>query len=198
MNKANTNTESGVQSTGVEQETSDARPVSEAHNTPVAAENQLNLNSRVDDLAKERDTLLDRLARMQADFENSRKRMEKEQQEYRDFALTDALQSLLPSLDSLDWALQTPVENPADFRGGVELIRKQLQDALEKLGLTAISARGEPFDPHYHDAVDIVDTPQSPPNTVVDEVRRGYKLKDRLLRPAMVLVSGNSPQRNKR
>jgi molecular chaperone GrpE len=73
----------------------------------------------------------------------------------------------------------------------VELIRKQLQDALEKLGMTPISARGEPFDPHYHEAVDIVDTPKSPPNTVVDEVRRGYKLKDRLLRPAMVLVAGN-------
>jgi molecular chaperone GrpE len=190
MNKAHTKTESSERPTGVEQEPPATRQTS-AETEPVAADNPSTSSSPLDDWAKERDALVDRLARTQADFENTRKRLEKEQQEYREFALTDALRSLLPSLDSLDWALQTPADNLGDFRGGVELIRKQLQDALEKLGMTPISARGEPFDPHYHEAVDIVDTPKSPPNTVVDEVRRGYKLKDRLLRPAMVLVAGN-------
>jgi molecular chaperone GrpE len=177
MNKSHTKTESAEKSAEVEQESSGTRHISEAEVRPVSAENPPAVSSNRDELAKERDALLDRLARTQADFENTRKRLEKEQQEYREFALTDALRSLLPSLDSQDWALQTPAENLADFRGGVELIRRQLQDALEKLGLTAIPTRGEPFDPRYHEAVDIVDTPNSPKNSVVDEVRRGYKTK---------------------
>jgi molecular chaperone GrpE len=145
-----------------------------------------------DDLAKERDSLRDRLARTQAEFENSRKRMERDQQEYREFALADALRSLLPALDSFDWALQSPAENLQEYRGGIELIRKQLQDALEKLGLQPISAKGESFDPRYHEAVEVVETDKDANNTVVEELRRGYKLGDRLLRPAMVVVADDS------
>jgi molecular chaperone GrpE len=142
-------------------------------------------------LRAERDTLLDRLARTQAEFENVRKRIEREQQEFKNFALANTLKSLLPVLDSFDWALQTPAQNLDEFRGGVDLIRKQLHDTLGKLGLQPIPARGEPFDPQVHEAVEVVDAGATPDQQVAEELRRGYKLHDRLLRPAMVAVARN-------
>jgi molecular chaperone GrpE len=143
-------------------------------------------------LRSERDSLIDRLARLQAEFENARKRAAREQQEFRDFATADAIKALLPALDSFERALQTPTNQLNDFRGGVELIYKQLQDALNKLGVRAIPAKGERFDPHVHEAIEMVETTDVPDHQVVDELQRGYKLKDRLLRPAMVKVAQNS------
>jgi molecular chaperone GrpE len=142
-------------------------------------------------LRAERDSLFDRLARAQAEFKNARGRAAKEQQDFRDYATVDAVKLLLPTLDSFDRALQVKSE-PADFRSGVELIYKQLQDALAKLGVRAIPAKGEPFDPHYHEAIEMVETTDVPDHEVVEELQRGYKLKDRLLRPAMVKVAKNS------
>lgn len=142
-------------------------------------------------LRAERDTLLDRLARMQADFENARKRAAREQQDFRDYALADAIKALLPTLDSLERALQSS-GGQSDLRGGVELIYKQLQDALAKLGLRPIPAKGEPFDPRLHEAIEMVETSEAPDHQILEELQRGYKLKDRLLRPAMVKVASNS------
>ena len=150
------------------------------------------LRSELEKAQAERNELLDRMARLQADFDNARKRAAREQQEYRDFALADALKNLLPILDSFDRALQTKVQKPEDLRSGVELIRKQLQDALEKLGVRPVPAKGEPFDPRLHEAIEMVDTDEVKDHHVVDELQRGYKLKDRLLRPAMVRVARNS------
>jgi molecular chaperone GrpE len=144
-------------------------------------------------LRAERDSLLDRLARAQADFDNARKRASREQQEFRDYALTDAIKVLLPVLDSFERALQTSTEK-SEFRNGVELIYKQLQDGLQKLGLRSIPALGEPFDPRFHEAVEMVDTREAEDHQVIDELQRGYKLKDRLLRPAMVRVARNPRQ----
>jgi molecular chaperone GrpE len=145
-----------------------------------------------DKLKSERDALVDRVARLQAEFENARKRTAREQQEFREYAVADALKALLPSLDSFERALQTSVSDKSEFRGGVELIYKQLQDALVKLGLRPIPARGEPFDPHLHQAIEMVDTNEVEDHHVLDELQRGYKLKDRLLRPSMVRVARNS------
>jgi molecular chaperone GrpE len=150
------------------------------------------LRAEAEKLRAERDQLVDRVARVQAEFDNARKRAAREQQEYRDFALTDALKNLLPIVDSFDRALQSKAQNLEDFRAGVELIRKQFQDALEKLGLRPIPAKGEPFDPRLHEAIEMVDTDAVPDHHVVDELQRGYKLKDRLLRPSMVRVARNS------
>src|SRR5579864_3091506 len=108
----------------------------------------------------ERDSLLDRLARAQAEFENARRRATKEQQDFRDFATVDAIKSLLPVLDSFERALQAKSE-PADFRSGVELIYKQLQDVLTKLGVRPIQAKGQQFDPHVHEAIEMVETPDA-------------------------------------
>jgi molecular chaperone GrpE len=139
-------------------------------------------------LKGERDALYDRLARLQAEFDNFRKRQMKEQQDFRDYALTNAIQTLLPILDSLDRALQTEPEGP-EFRKGVELIDRQFHDALSKLGVEPIEAKGQPFDPNQHQAVQMVESKNIPDNHVADELQRGYRLKDRLLRPAMVTVS---------
>lgn len=155
--------------------------------------NQLSAAGTEGELGKlkaERDALLDRLARAQADFENARKRASREQQEYRDYALTDTVKSLLPILDSFDRALQHDAE-ASEFRSGIELINKQLHDVLSKLGLRPVPAKGEPFDPHLHQAVEMVDTSAAEDHHVLDELQRGYKLKDRLLRPAMVRVARN-------
>jgi molecular chaperone GrpE len=145
-----------------------------------------------DKLKAERDALLDRLARLQAEFENARKRATREQQEFREYALADAMKALLPILDSFERALQTSTSDKSEFRGGVELIYKQMQDALQKLGLRPIPAKGELFDPHLHQAIEMVDTHDARDHHVLQELQRGYKLKDRLLRPAMVKVARNS------
>ena len=142
-------------------------------------------------LRAERDTLLDRLARLQAEFENARKRGLREQQEFREFALADALKTLLPILDSLARALDARHPAKEEFRNGVELIYRQLEDALGKLGLRPIPAKGELFDPHLHEAIEMVDTSEAKDHEVLEELQRGYKLKERLLRPAMVKVARN-------
>src|SRR5215471_13814984 len=147
--------------------------------------------SEVEKLRAERDTLLDRLARMQADFENARKRAAKEQQDYRDYALADAIKTLIPVLDSFDRALQSSPEK-SEFHVGVELIHMQLQDALAKIGVQPVSAKGQQFDPRFHEAIEMVETEDVPDQQVIEELQPGYKLKNRLLRPAMVKVARNS------
>jgi len=143
-------------------------------------------------VSSERDALLDRLARLQAEFENSRKRAAREQQEFRDFATADAIKALLPVFDSFERALQMPATQGNELRAGIELIYKQLQDALSKLGVRQVPAKGEKFDPHVHEAIEMVETTEFPDQQVMDELQRGYKLKDRLIRPAMVRVARNS------
>jgi len=148
--------------------------------------------SELDRVKAERAAYLDRAARIQAEFENFRKRSAKAQQEYRDYALADALKSLLPILDSLDNALKTKAASLEDFHAGIELIDKQFHDALAKLGVEPVPAEGAPFDPNVHQAVQMVDTDKVEDNHVLEELQGGYKLKDRLLRPAMVRVARNS------
>jgi len=161
-------------------------PVSSAPSEAAPAE-----SDALGKLKAERDTLLDRLARSQAEFENARKRAAREQQEFREYALADALKTLLPTLDSFERALKVGANETSEFHSGVELIYKQLQDALTKLGLRPIPAKGEPFDPRLHEAIEMVDTADAPDHQVLEELQHGYKLKDRLLRPAMVRVARN-------
>jgi molecular chaperone GrpE len=159
--------------------------------TASSAEEKTSPDSELKKLKAERDTLVDRLARMQADFDNARKRAAKEQNDFRDYALAGAIKSLVPVLDSFERALQTAAGEKSEFRNGVELIYKQLQDSLAKLGVTPIVARGQQFDPRFHEAVEMVDTTDAEDHQVLEELQRGYKLKERLLRPAMVKVARN-------
>src|ERR1700688_256797 len=146
--------------------------------------------SELQKLKAERDSLLDRLSRAEREFENARRRASKEQQDFRDYATADAIKSLLPVVDSLERAVQVR-SDPAELRAGVELIYKQLQAALSRLSVNPIVAEGEPFDPRFHEAIEMVETTAAPDHQIVEELQRGYKFKDRLLRPAMVKVAKN-------
>ncbi len=146
--------------------------------------------SETEKLKAERDALLDRLARLQAEFDNARKRALREQQDFREFAAADVIRNFLPILDSFERALKAGGD-ASDFRNGVELIYRQFQDVLQKSGVQPIPAMGQPFDPRIHEAVEMVDTTEAPDHHVLDELQRGYKYKDRLLRPAMVRVARN-------
>ena len=155
----------------------------------VAAE-PTGVDTELQKVKAERDSLLDRLARAQAEFENARRRAAKEQQDFRDFAMADAIKSLLPVVDNFERALQSK-SDAGDLRAGVELIYKQLRDVLAKLGVQPILAKGQQFDPHIHEAIEMVETPDASDHEVLEEWQRGYKYKDRLLRPAMVKVAKN-------
>lgn len=159
--------------------------------TPLA---QPPAESELQKLKVERDTLLDRLARSQVEFDNARKRAAREQQDFREYAVADAVKALLPTLDSFERALETSAGEKSEFHDGVELIYKQLQDSLAKLGLQPIRAEGEPFDPNLHQAIEMVDTTEVKDHHVLEELQRGYKLKDRLLRPSMVKVARDPRQ----
>jgi len=137
----------------------------------------------------ERNDLFERLARLQAEFDNYRKRAAKENSEYRDYAVSDAARTLLPVVDSFALALKNSAAKPEDLRKGVELIFKQFQDVLQKLNVERIPAQGEPFDPRVHEAIEMVETDAAPDHHVLEELQPGYRIKGRLLRPAMVRVA---------
>jgi molecular chaperone GrpE len=150
-------------------------------------------------LEKERDTLKEQLLRAVADFDNYRKRIERERRELSDYAATDVLLELLPIIDNFERALQAPAGGDeafkkADeaFKKGVELIHKQMLDLLRKRGVTLIDALGADFDPNVHQAVIHEPSDEHREGEVMQELQRGYKLGDRLLRPAMVKVAKRS------
>lgn len=143
------------------------------------------------ELQKQRDDFYDRLLRKTAEFDNYRKRTDRERQQLSEAAAADLLQELLPLVDDLERALEM---NPAGETGesmhrGVELIHKQLLDVLRKRGVRPIEALGADFDPHYHMAVVHEPVAGRREGEVIEELRRGYMLGDRLLRPAMVKVA---------
>ena len=149
--------------------------------------------SETEKLRAERDALLDRLARLQAEFDNARKRAVREQQDFREFAAADVIKNFLPIFDSFERALKAGGDsNSNDFRNGIELIYRQFQDALQKIGVQPIVSVGQAFDPRVHEAVEMVDTSEVPDHHVLDELQRGYRYKERLLRPAMVRVARNA------
>jgi molecular chaperone GrpE len=101
------------------------------------------------------------------------------------------VKQFIPILDNFNLALKQQTASADDLRKGLELIRKQMEDALAKLGVHAVPAHGAEFDPHHHEAIEMVESEEHPDNQVIEELQRGYKLRDRLLRPAMVRVARN-------
>ena len=146
-----------------------------------------------DQLKSERDQLLDRLARLQAEFENARKRAEREKQDYRDYAAASVVEQFLPVLDNFELALKS-TGSTEQLRSGVELIVKQMEEILRQMQVTAIPAVGEPFDPRHHEALGSVEREDLPDQHIAEEIRRGYKIRERLLRPSMVRVVSNPKQ----
>jgi molecular chaperone GrpE len=146
-----------------------------------------------DQVKAERDQLIDRVARLQAEFENARKRAEREKTEYRDYATGNVVEQFLPVLDNFELALKAK-GSAEQLRSGVELIIKQMEEVLRQLQVTPVPALGEEFDPRYHEALGSVERDDLPDHFIAEEIRRGYKLRDRLLRPSMVRVVSNPKQ----
>ena len=146
-----------------------------------------------DELKAERDQLLDRLARLQAEFENARKRGERERVEFREYATGSVVEQFLPVLDNFELALKHD-STAEQLRKGVELIVKQMHEILRQLQVNKVATVGEEFDPRFHEALGSVERDDLPDQHVAEEVRPGYKLRDRLLRPALVRVAHNSKQ----
>lgn len=141
-------------------------------------------------LERERDALQDRLLRLAAEFDNFRKRVERDRREQAEAATTAALEDLLPIIDNLERALEAPTGSDADtYRTGVELIHRQMTELLRTRGVTPIKTVGADFDPRVHQAVMHELSASHRDGEVMDELRRGYMLGDRLLRPAMVKVA---------
>ena len=149
--------------------------------------------AEIDRLKGERDQLLDRLARLQAEFENARKRAERERLEYRDYATGNVVEQFLPVIDNFELALKSN-GTAEQLRHGVELIVKQMDEVLRQLQVNPIPTVGEAFDPRIHEALGSVERDDVPDQHVAEEIRRGYRLRERLLRPAMVRVAHNPKQ----
>ncbi len=144
-------------------------------------------------LRGERDALLERLARLQAEFENARRRADRERSEFREYATGAAAEQFLPVLDNFQLALKAN-GTLEQLRGGVELIAKQMEEAFRSLNVVPVETVGTAFDPRFHEALGSVETADLPDGQVFEEVRRGYRIRERLLRPALVRVVSNPQQ----
>jgi molecular chaperone GrpE len=147
------------------------------------------LTAERDHLLEEKNDLLDRLLRRQAEFDNFRRRAEKERADVLEYANTETVRSILPILDDFERALNVETTGSKEYARGMELIHQRLSDALKKLGLEPISAKGLKFDPHVHHAVEMTETDQVEDHTILEEYQRGYNFRGRMLRPAMVKVA---------
>jgi molecular chaperone GrpE len=170
--------------------------VSESSDQPVQSSAQAgeadtaSLAAQIQKLQAEKQGLLDTLVRRQADFENYRKRVEKERHHDRHRGAESLIEHVLPVLDAFDRALSGPADSSfAEYRKGFELIRRQLWEMLAKQGLVRIEAMGQEFNPHFHHAIERVETGEHVDGIVIGELQPGYLFYDRVLRPAMVRVA---------
>jgi molecular chaperone GrpE len=159
------------------------REISETHPT----------HAELEQVKGERDQLLDRLARLQAEFDNARKRELKERADSRDYAISNTVDPFLSVMDNFQLALKADGTKD-QLRAGVELILKQMEDALKGLNIQPIETVGAQFDPRIHEALGSIETKEFPDHQVLEEIRRGYKIRDKLLRPAMVKIAVNPDQ----
>ena len=170
---------------------------SEKKTVTLSEEEYNKLKQEVDKSKQEQDRIL----RLQADFENSRKRLEREKQEFLRFANEGIISGLLNVVDDLERSLQLAQEKHEDFSAflkGIEMILAHLYELLKKHGLSPIEAKGKMFDPDYHEALLKVETDDSPENTIVEELQKGYLLNDRVIRTAKVKVSKRTEVREQK
>jgi molecular chaperone GrpE len=141
-----------------------------------------------DRLLEEKNELVELLRRRQAEFDNFRRRAEREKADVLDYANTESVRAILPIVDDFERALKTPTSDQV-YAQGMQLIYQRLMDSLKKLGLEPITTKGQKFDPHVHHAVDMVETADVEEQSILDEYHPGYNFRGRLLRPAMVKVA---------
>ncbi|MFY9726249.1 MAG: nucleotide exchange factor GrpE [Bryobacteraceae bacterium] len=164
--------------------------VSEDENLPVeTAEGRIAaLTAERDQLAAAKAELEDRMLRLRAEFDNARRRGDRERSEFLQFAAMDLIMQLLPVVDNFERALKVETAD-SDYAKGIELIYQRLVETLKKIGLEPIDTAGQKFDPNLHQAVDRVETEEAEDMAILSEYQRGYKFKGKLLRPAMVKVA---------
>ncbi len=158
-------------------------------------ESQGSESAEIEQLRGERDQLTDRLARLQAEFDNARKREVKERQDTRDYAIQSAIEPFLGVMDNFALALKSDGDIE-QLRHGVQLIIKQMDEALRSLNVQHVETVGTQFDPRIHEALGSIETIDHPDHQVLEEIRRGYKLRDKLLRPALVRIATNTAQKS--
>jgi molecular chaperone GrpE len=149
--------------------------------------------AEMEQLKGERDQLIDRLARLQAEFDNARKREAKERADSRDYTISNTVDPFLSVMDNFQLALKAN-GTKEQLRSGVELILKQMEDALKGLNVTAVESVGAQFDPRIHEALGSIETKEFPDHQVLEEIRRGYTIRGKLLRPALVRIAVNPGQ----
>jgi molecular chaperone GrpE len=171
-------------------ETPEGKPAEEPEQGAKPAATEPISPEEVAKLVREKEECYDRLLRTQADFDNYRKRIQKEQANLLRYGSENALREILPVVDNLELAVGSArAHGQKDSHiEGLELILAQMRDALDRLGVKPIESIGEPFDPNKHDALIRVYAPDAPEGVVVDEIRKGYYLYDKVLRPAQVTV----------
>jgi molecular chaperone GrpE len=164
-------------------------------NTPEMAEAEsgldaqpAGLSAQCDQLAAEKAELQDRVLRARAEFDNFRRRAERERSEYLQFAGMETVREILPIVDDFERALRVETAD-RDYAKGVELIYQRMLDSLKKMGLEPIETAGKKFDPNLHQAVERVQTEDAEDQAILSEFQRGYNFKGKLLRPAMVKVA---------
>lgn len=177
------------QPTGEEQSPEEEKAAGEnaAQADPLAA-----LQQDLDEALAEKQKNWDLYLRERAELENFRKRMQREKEDLVRFANENLLREILTVVDNLERAIEHARTNDETVQGlleGVEMTLSQCQKLLEKFGVTPVVAVGEPFDPTWHEAMGQLESADHPPNTVLQEMQKGYVLNDRLLRPALVLIS---------
>ena len=155
---------------------------------PALVETPEAVRAERDRLLEEKADLDDRLKRRAAEFDNFRKRAEREKSEIAEYANTETVRALLPLLDDFERALKVDVPE-SEYTRGMVLIHQRLADSLKKLGLEPIEVVGKPFDPHLHHAVEMVESADHEDHTILEEYQRGYNFRGKLLRPAMVKVA---------
>ena len=153
------------------------------------------LKTELEQVRVERDQLLDRLARLQAEFENTRRREVKERQDARDYAVQNAVEPFLGVMDNFQLALKSD-GTLEQLRAGVELILKQMEEALKGLNVQAVESVGTQFDPRIHEALGSIETTEFPDHQVLEEIRKGYRIRGKLLRPALVRIASNAAQKS--
>jgi molecular chaperone GrpE len=158
--------------------------------TPAVEGSAEALKTELEQVRGERDQLLDRLARLQAEFENTRRREVKERQDVRDYAVQNAVGPFLGVMDNFQLALKSD-STREQLKAGVELILKQMEEALKGLHVQPVETVGTQFDPRIHEALGSIETTEFPDHQVLEEIRRGYKIREKLLRPALVRIAAN-------
>jgi molecular chaperone GrpE len=184
MKDTETEIENGAEATGAQ-----AEPLVPVEPATLTSEQLEDLKQR----AAKADENWERLLRTTADFDNYKKRANREKQEAIRFANENLLEKLVPVLDSFDMALAAAQNSQNDvaqsLRTGINMVYQQLKSALTDAGLEEINATGKPFDPNLHEAISQQENTEVPEGQVLQQLRRGYKLRERLLRPASVIVS---------